>query len=510
MKKPNIIYVYADDLGRGMLSCYGQKFFNTPNIDALADSGMKFQRAYGCAFCAPARASLISGIHDCHAGRWSFTEGGVYERLIDKMTMSDIFELINNTGFCDLDSTEFLPQVLKRGGYYTGQIGKLEWGFCTTDKDIERHGWDYHYGYYDHKLCHGFYPPYLYENGNVIPIAGNTHPDCGKNPDGETPENRALRADLTGKVQYSQDLFNQKIVEFIEAHQDEPFFLFHPSQLPHGPTAVPCLHDGVKDVEGLTQYEKEYASMVLRLDDTVGLIVDTLTRLHLLEDTMIIFSSDNGHEVYYEEEGRSCSHYSVLTGKTFDEVEESFTTEHANDTFNGNDGMKGKKRSNSEGGVKIPYIVSWNGKIKAGQVSDRLMANYDLMATVAEMAGVEAPEGKDGISAYAHLLGKECIVHDYVVYASHRGPGITTNDGYKLRYTAKNKQFELYHLAEDYREEHELSAQMPEKTKQLATILLRECDGSFNNGAPFVHMVDIVDDLLDDQFVATNEQATYR
>lgn len=162
MKKPNIIYVYADDLGRGILGCYGQKYYETPNIDKLAKTGMKFNRAYGCAFCAPARASMISGIHDCHAGRWSFTHSGMYEHLGVDMSLEDIYEIINNTGFNDLDSTEFLPQVLKRGGYYTGQIGKLEWGFATTDDDIRRHGWDYHYGYYDHRQCHGFYPPFVF------------------------------------------------------------------------------------------------------------------------------------------------------------------------------------------------------------------------------------------------------------------------------------------------------------------------------------------------------------
>ncbi len=496
MKKPNIIYIYADDLGRGLLSCYGQTQYKTPNIDALCQTGTKFNHAYGCAFCAPARASLISGIHDCHAGRWTFTGSGQYEHLGVDMSLEDIYELINNTGFCDLESTEFLPHVLKRGGYYTGQIGKLEWGFATTQADIEKHGWDYHYGYYDHRQCHGFYPPFLFENGAVVPIEGNTYMNCGKSPSTESEENAKIRHDRTGKAQYSQDLFEQKMVAFLEEHKEEPFFLYHPSQLPHGPIAVPEIHEGVKDNDALTEYEKEYASMVLRLDDTVGLLLDTLTRLGLRENTIVIFSSDNGHEVYYDQAGRSSSHGHNVTGQIFDEVQLSFTTEYANDTFNGNDGMRGKKRSNCEGGVRIPYIVNWPKQIAQGVESNRLIANYDLMATLAEVAGVPMPEGKDGLSFWKALQGQACAEHEYVIYASHRGPGITQADGWKLRYTTANKKFELYQLNEDYAEEHDLASEYPEQVKLLAAKLLRECDGSFLNGTPMLHRVETIDVCL--------------
>ncbi len=496
MKKPNIIYIYADDLGRGMLGCYGQKMFKTPNIDKLCEDGMKFRRAYGCALCAPARASLITGIHDCHAGRWSFTAAGVYERLNIDMTLPDIYELLNNTGFNDLNSTEFLPHILKKGGYFTGQIGKLEWGFATTEDDIKSHGWDYHYGYYDHRQCHGFYPPFLFEDGKVVMIDGNIHADCGKSPEFDGEQEAKIRHNMNGKAQYSQDLFNKKIVEFIEEHCDKPFFLYHPSQLPHGPTAVPTIHDDIKSNTELTEYEKEYVSMILRLDDTVGLVVDTLKRLGLDQNTMIIFSSDNGHEVYYDQKGRSSSHNCVKTGRVFDEIETHFTTENANDIFNGNDGMKGKKRSNSEGGVKIPYIINWKGVIKPGSISNRLIANYDLMPTLAEIAGVSMPEGKDGISYLAELLGKPCPEHDYVVYASHRGPGLTQNDGYKIRYTTANKNFELYNLFDDYKEENDLAEAREDLVRTLGAKLLKECDGNFYNGTPYAHMVDTIDEAL--------------
>ncbi len=495
-RKPNVIYIYADDLGRGMLSSYGQNHFKTPNIDSLAENGVKFERAYGCAFCAPARASLISGIHDCHAGRWTFSSAGIYNQMGVTMSYEEISELINNTGFNDIPNTEFLPHVVKKGGYFTGQIGKLEWGFATTDADIRKHGWDYHYGYYDHQQCHGFYPPFLFEDGKVVYIDGNTHMDCGVTPDGESSEHRKKRHDMAGKNIYSQDLFNSKIVEFITKHKDEPFFLYHPSQLPHGPISVPKIHASVADNEQLSEYEKEYASMVLRLDDTVGIIIDSLKKNNLLEDTLIIFSADNGHELYYNEEGRSSSHFSVITGNRFDEIEEHFTTITANDIFNGNSGLKGKKRSNSEGGVRVPLIACQMGKTPKGVTSNKLVSNYDLMPTLAELVEAEMPVGKDGMSYYRELFGSNSDEHEYIVYASHKGPGLTMRDGWKIRYLAEVKRFELYKVDEDYAEENNLADTNPKKLKELATILLKECDGNFENGAPFIHRVVTVDKAL--------------
>ena len=153
--KPNIIYIYADDLGRGMLSCYGQNHSTTPNIDRLAAEGVRYVNAYGCAVCAPARASLLTGYHDCHAGRWSYTKAGVYKELSQEggRSYAEIRELINNTSFNEGSEEVFLATLARDAGLVTGQIGKLEWGFATTPERIAKHGWDYHYGYYDHVRC---------------------------------------------------------------------------------------------------------------------------------------------------------------------------------------------------------------------------------------------------------------------------------------------------------------------------------------------------------------------
>lgn len=191
--KPNVIFIYGDDLGRGMLSCYGQQHFETPNIDRLANEGMRFRQAYGCAFCAPSRASMMTGLHDCHQGTWTYTQGGIYNRLsTGELTLAQVTELIHTTSLQARPDEVFLAQIAQAAGYVTGQIGKLEWGFDTTGDQIRRHGWDYHYGWYDHARCHGFYPPFLFENGELVYIRGNTRADCGVHLDGESVENAAI------------------------------------------------------------------------------------------------------------------------------------------------------------------------------------------------------------------------------------------------------------------------------------------------------------------------------
>lgn len=488
MKKPNVIYIYADDLGKGCLSCYGQKQYQTPNIDRIANTGIKCNRAYGCSICAPARASLLTGYHDCHAGTWSHTLAGIYEKLnTGELDLATIYETVNNSAYQYLDDEQFLPSVFNQAGYVTGQIGKLEWGFATTQQELDAHGWDYHYGYYDHKLCHGFYPPSLFENGEIVPIAGNTHSDCGKTPERESEENRKLRYNMEGRAVYSQDLFNEKIVEFIQKNHDMPFFLFHPSQLPHGPIAVPEIHPGVQDNDALSLYEKEYASMVLRLDDTVGMIYEQLEKYGLLENTIVIFSSDNGHEIYYKEDGRMDPLRNQLDGSKIDEIDNHFTTEAVNDIFNGNAGMRGKKRSSLDGGARLPYVISWPSVIQPNSESDHLFTNYDLLPTVCDMLEISLQKRKDGLSFLPMLEGKAQPAHDFIVYAGNQGPAIVTPDGYKLRFINKDNTFRLYDLNSEEGEAKDLAAQQPERVRTMGMELLKQCHGNFDHGTIFTH-----------------------
>ena len=488
---PNVILIFADDLGRGMLSCYGQQHFETPNIDRLANEGMKFNHAYGCAFCAPSRASMLTGIHDCHQGRWTYTKAGIYESIsTGETTPSEISELIHTTGLQAGPDDVFLAEIAEHAGYTTGQIGKLEWGFATTAERIRRHGWQYHYGYYDHQRCHGFYPPFLFENGQLTNIQGNTHTNCGKHPNSESTENMEIRQNRQGKAVYSQDIFNDKIIEFLRTHRDEPFFLYHPSQLPHGPISIPEIHPSLKQSSELTTYEKEYASMILKLDETVGIILDELERLGIDDRTMIVFASDNGHEVYYRQQGRTTGRQADLEGNRLDDITTKFYSETCGDVFNGNDGMGGLKFSSWEGGTRIPYMVRFPGKVTPGGTSDFMLTNYDLMPTLADFIGTEMPEDKDGVSFLPTLLERheDQQHHEWIIYASRLGPALVTTDGWKLRYINRTDSFQLYHLPNDYREENDVSADHPDLVARLSGWMRNACDGDYQNGTPGAHL----------------------
>ena len=493
---PNVILIFADDLGRGMLSCYGQQHFETPNIDRLANEGMKFNHAYGCAFCAPSRASMLTGIHDCHQGRWTYTKAGIYESIsTGETTPSEISELIHTTGLQAGPDDVFLAEIAEHAGYTTGQIGKLEWGFATTAERIRRHGWQYHYGYYDHQRCHGFYPPFLFENGQLTNIQGNTHANCGKHPNSESTENMEIRQNRQGKAVYSQDIFNDKIIEFLRTHRDEPFFLYHPSQLPHGPISIPEIHPSLKQSSELTTYEKEYASMILKLDETVGIILDELERLGIDDRTMIVFASDNGHEVYYRQQGRTTGRQADLEGNRLDDITTKFYSETCGDVFNGNDGMGGLKFSSWEGGTRIPYMVRFPGKVTPGGTSDFMLTNYDLMPTLADFIGTEMPEDKDGVSFLPTLLERheDQQHHEWIIYASRLGPALVTADGWKLRYINHTDSFQLYHLPNDYREENDVSADHPDLVARLSGWMRNACDGDYQNGTPGAHLAEYPD-----------------
>ena len=300
--KPNIILIYADDLGIGLLTHEGQQIIKAPNIDRLAQEGLRFERAYSNMLCAPARASLITGLQDTHENRFEITSGGAYKQIDQKKaTYEEVDQRINNVLSPIPGEQIFLGEVAKSAGYVTAQFGKLEWGFSTTHAQMERHGWDQYMGYFDHQRAHGFYPPFLFENGELTNIEGNTLTNSGKSGEPETEENFKERWDMEGKEVYSQDIFMDKALNFIKDNKDRPFFLYFPTQLPHGPVSIPTVHPDFENDERLTQIEKEYASMVKLLDDNVGEIVEQLSKLNLDDNTIIIFAADNGHEIYYSQ-----------------------------------------------------------------------------------------------------------------------------------------------------------------------------------------------------------------
>ncbi|PHN02376.1 sulfatase-like hydrolase/transferase [Flavilitoribacter nigricans] len=484
-QQPNIILIYADDLGKGLLSHEGQEIIQTPHIDQLAAEGLRFRNAHSCMLCAPARAALLSGLHDCHAAGFEITSARIYEQIsTGEATREEIEKKINDKLSPIPENQIFLAEIAQKAGYRTAQFGKLDWGFATTHDQLTRHGWDHYFGYMDHVRAHGFYPPFLFSDNELVEIEGNTLVNCGKSLEPETPAAYAERWNREGKDVYSQNLFMDSVLQFIADHRDRPFFLYFPTQLPHGPVAIPEVHADFKDDDRLTEIEKEYASMVKMLDDNVGRIMDQLQKLKLDDHTIVIFTSDNGHEIYYAKEGRITKPYrNMETGELFDDLNGKYYSDAAGDVFNGNNGRAGLKRSNLEGGIEVPLIIRWPQKVSPGSVSDRLVANYDLLATVADITGFAGNIQTDGRSFYNELIGTQPVAeHDFVVYASFRGPTLLTKDGWKLRTYLSKDVFELYYLPDDYREEHDLSAQYPDRLHELKQRLLEACDGDFING----------------------------
>jgi len=483
--RPNIIIIYADDLGIGLLGHEGQQIIKTPNIDKLVSGGIRFENAYTCMLCAPARASLLTGLHDCHSNKFELTNAGIYKKIsTGEYTHREIEEMINAKLSPVSKNVVFLADIVKKSGYKTAQYGKLEWGFAVSHQQMVQHGWDNYFGYLDHVRAHGFYPPFLFRNGELIIIEGNSLPNCGKSGEPETPEVFNERWNMKGKEIYSQQIFMDSVVNFISANRNNPFFLYFPTQLPHGPVSIPAVHPDFVYDKRLTQIEKEYASMVKMLDDNVGQIMNKLKSLNILDNTIVIFTSDNGHEIYYAQKNRIHKPYTNMnTGETFDNLKSKYYSELGGDIFNGNGGRAGLKRSNLQGGIVTPLIIQWPKKIEPGRVSNLLISNYDILPTIAEIIGYDGKINTDGLSFYKELIEeKTAAEHDNIVFSSFLGPTLITDDGWKLRTYLVKDVFELYYLPDDYREEHDLSEKYPEKLKELKNKLLEACDGDYYNG----------------------------
>ncbi len=475
--RPNVILIFADDLGSGMLGSQGQKIVTTPHLDQLAAEGITFTNYYGGVFCAPSRWTLHTGMHDGRIGGWSHNQSGLLIRN-DKAGVSAeeslklLNEFVPKSSAPIPDHEVFLAQVARNAGYRTAQFGKLDVGFLTNHDRIKRFGWDHYEGYYSHSRCHGFYPPYLWRNGEKFFLEGNTRPDCGKMSEkGDEPVGE-------GGQTYSQNVFIAGILDYLRENKDEPFFLAHPTQLPHGPVAIPELHPDFAEDPGLSLAEKKYASMVKMLDDHVGLIMNELKTLGIDDQTLVVFTSDNGHELYYGPKGTFAKRFPDGTPANL--TDKKWRTSECGDVFDGAGGRAGLKRSGYQGGMQCPLIARWPGKIAPGGKTDHLSAHYDFMATLAEVVGGEIPSGKDSISYLPVLLGKEqAEVHDHVVvnnnFSRMGRSALITNEGWKLIEIDRGKNhYQLYNLREDNEERFDLASTHPERVASLKKVLLGE------------------------------------
>ncbi len=442
--KPNIILIMADDLGYAGLGCYGQTLIRTPRIDQMAREGMRFTDVYAAnTVCVPSRCGLITGQHPGHAAirdnypphvDITLDNGGGYMR--------------GHPDWAWPPTVTPLGRVLKDAGYRTAQFGKLEAGIPMEAGKMTEHGWDTWMGFRGTGAAFQYYPTELWKNDERISFEANKPKDV-------------RRPGIVGdKGVYSADLFMEEIETFIRDNQEEPFFLYFPSQVPHGRSPRDGDEIQVPDIgpygdRPWTHLEKLYAAMMTRFDDHVGRIFDLLKELDLDENTIVFFTSDNGDENSYYK----------------------YT-----DRFHAMGPLRGKKRYLYEGGIRVPMIVRWPGHIKAGQTHDLPWAAWDLMPTFAELAGVQAPAHADGISVVPTLLDREKdqTSREYLYWESQLAKQQAVRMGLwkGVRYGGTQEPIELYDLRKDLGEDTNVAAAHPEVVERIREIMQEAREGS--------------------------------
>jgi arylsulfatase A-like enzyme len=414
-RKPNIIFILADDLGYGDLGCYGQKRIDTANIDRLAAEGMRFTDCYaGSTVCAPSRSCLMTGQHTGHTrvrGNASPTLGRVPLRPEDTT----------------------VAEVLKRAGYRTGLFGKWGVGEANTTGRPTEKGFDEFFGYLNQTHAHSYYPDHLWDKDEQVFLPGNL---------------------AGGKREYSHDLIAERALEFVRNSKGQPFFLYLALTIPHANNeAGRFLGDGMEvpdygpyAAENWPTTEKGFAAMVTRMDRDIGRLMALLKELNLDNDTVVLFSSDNGP---HREGG------------------------HDPEFFGSRGGLRGIKRDLYEGGIRVPTLARWPGRIAPGQVSSQAWAFWDVLPTAAEIAGVAPPAGIDGISMLPALLGKPQKDHEYFYWEFFEGgfhQAVRMGDWKAVRHGVQGP-VELYNLKEDLAETRDLAREQGGVVRRMEEIL---------------------------------------
>jgi len=468
-KKPNIIYILADDLGYGELGVYGQEKIQTPNIDALASNGMLFTQHYsGAPVCAPSRYMLLTGKHAGHArirGNDEWAERGDvwdYEKAVNDPNLEGQRPILN--------TTVTLGKVLQNAGYKTAVVGKWGLGAPLTEGIPNKSGFDLFYGYNCQRQAHQLYPKHLWKNEEKIWLENELIAPRTK------LDSTANIADIKSyqkfeQKQYAPALMQQEVLQFIDDNKDQPFFMYYASPLPHLPLQVP--HEYVDKYVKLFGEEDPYvgnrgyfpnrypnaayAGMITYLDDQVGEIIAKLKELDLYDNTIIVFTSDNGP---------------TYTGGVDAEYFNSAKP------FPNNYGRT--KGFTYEGGVRVPMIASWPGKIEAGSTTDHISAFWDVMPTFGELVKSEVPNDIDGISFLPTLLGdKTQTEHEFLYweFPSYQGQqAVRMGDwkGVRKNIFKGNMIVELYDLKTDPAESNDVAALNPEIVAQIEAIMKRE------------------------------------
>lgn len=434
--RPNIILILADDLGYGDLGCYGQQHVKTPHIDRLAADGMRFTQFYaGATVCAPSRSALMTGQHTGHT----------YIRGNKEIEPEGQYPLA--------DSVQTFAQLLQDAGYVTGAFGKWGLGMVGTHGAPDRKGFDTFFGFNCQRQSHRYYPSHLWHNDERVALEGN---------------------DLANKVMYAPEVIQQQALKFMEAHRDSPFFLYVPTVLPHAELQGPAdqhyyLYESsfietpykgedygpeasIGGYASVAKPRATFAAMVGRMDAYVGELLAKLDELGLTENTIVMFSSDNG------------AHLEGGADPVF---------------FNSSGGLRGYKRDLYEGGIRVPFIVKWPGKVRPQSRSDFMGAFWDLMPTLVDIVGAQAPKYTDGISFVPTLLGKDGQQqqHQYLYWEFHEAGGrqaVRAGHWKAVRLHAKDKEkatMELYDLNNDPSETTNLAATYPRIVQQLSGLM---------------------------------------
>jgi uncharacterized sulfatase len=476
--QPNIIYVMTDDLGYGDLGCYGQQVVETPNLDRMAAEGMRFTDHYaGHTVCRPSRLVLWTGQHVGHTG------------------------LIGNRSRSLTGMEQTVARRLHQAGYATGGVGKWALGNVDDPSEIgndghpNNNGFDYWMGYLSQSNAHNYYPTFLWENATQVPLPGNVI--------GDYPNGRGRVA--SKRVTYSHDVMTERAFQFIRDHRSGPFLLHIHWTIPHANNEGGRVTGNGMEVPDLGQYaerdwpapEKGFAAMVSWMDRDMGRLMNLLDELQIDDNTVVFFTSDNGP---HNEGG------------------------HQHEFFDSNGPLQGFKRSMHEGGIRVPMLVRWPGKIKAGSVTDHPSAFWDFLPTACELAGAPLQEdpaplqedpaplqedpaplpedtladttsvrgGKgavDGISYVPTLLGKpeEQRRHEYLYWASQEGEtsvGIRAGNWKLVQYRARRgrrggaddqpQAWRLYDLNTDLGEQNDLASKHPDVVERLLDLLRRD------------------------------------
>lgn len=427
-RPPNLVFILADDLGYGDLGCFGQEWFATPRIDTLAAGGMRLTQHYaGSTVCAPSRCALMTGLHTGHCP----VRGNTEHKPEGQVPMPG--------------EIATLADLLQDAGYATGAFGKWGLGYPGSESDPLNSGFDRFFGYNCQRHAHRYYTDYLWDDDRRVEIDPSV---------------------------YTHDLIFEQALDFIRANRERPFFCFLPVTIPHAAleapeeavapfrAAFPQFEDRVGKYAGETTQNPPaaFAAMVTRLDGDVGRLVDRLEELGLTDETLIVFTSDNGP---HREGG------------------------HAPDFFDSNGPLRGYKRDLYEGGIRAPTVVCWPGRVAPGSESDFASAGWDWLPTLCGVAGIEAPVGLDGVSLLPTLTGDgEQTEHGYLYWEFHEKGGrqaIRWGPWKAVRYGVRESPDstpELYNLDADPGETTNVAAEHPGVVAELADLMVTARDPS--------------------------------